>query len=329
MVVGVHTVVHRRERLAGVGADGEAYLEQIHPLLIDRVLLGTREVERAGITVVGACPALSAVCAAINTAGTATDSTLLGGSGFAGEQAVLDGGDNDIWVRSEIADADSAQTDLGNALGDLAPRGSAIGGLVHATAVTAADKVEWGSAAAPSGREEIVRVLRVALYVDDSGVLIDIQNVLPGLAAIDAAVHAALGVWPPKSAEGAYEDDVWVSGIDVDFADVARLSEPHVLPGLAAVGGVIDAIAPGDRVPAALLTGAEPDVFRVVLIDGNGSQGDGGFPIENGCEAEAAVIRTEQATGGRSDEVDARSLLVDGDVHDSAAHVDGADRSGR
>ena len=47
--------------------------------------------------------------------------------------------------------------------------------------------------------------------------------------------------------------------MDDDLADLERLLQAHVLPGLAAVGGLVDAVAVGDGVARVVLAGADPD----------------------------------------------------------------------
>jgi hypothetical protein len=44
-----------------------------------------------------------------------------------------------------------------------------------------------------------------------------------------------------------------------DAADVLAGAQPHVGPGLAGVGGLVDAVAPADALPVGAFAGADPD----------------------------------------------------------------------
>ena len=77
--------------------------------------------------------------------------------------------------------------------------------------------------------------MRIESYVDASGVLIFVENFLPGLAAVSRAENAAFGVRSVGMAESGHENDIRIVGIDDDFADGAAVVQANVLPGLAAV----------------------------------------------------------------------------------------------
>src|SRR5258706_1988830 len=97
------------------------------------------------------------------------------------------------------------------------------------------------------------------LHIDPPRLVIDIQDSLPGTAAVHGFVEAALFAGAVKPAESANIDDVGIGAMDGDTADLERLLQPHVLPGFAAIGRFVDAIAPGDRVSRIVLAVADPD----------------------------------------------------------------------
>src|SRR5262249_19890330 len=170
------------------------------------------------------------------------------------------------------------------------------------------------------------RVLRVDHQVDDTGPLVHEVNLLPGLAAVGGLVHAAVGARAVQPAQGADVDDVRVLRGDDDPADLVGLVQGHVLAGLAAVAGLVDAVAVADTVARVVLAGADPDDVLVGGGDGHVADGDGGLLVEAVLEGDAVVDGPQQAAGGGGDEPAARVGLGDGDGGDAAAHGRRADR---
>src|SRR5262249_11900666 len=125
------------------------------------------------------------------------------------------------------------------------------------------------AAHAVTGRIEDVRLLRVDCDVDEAGVLVEELDLLPGLAAVRGLVDTALLVRPPETSQGGNVDGVWVLRVNDDAADVVRFLQAHVLPGFAAVGGLVDAVAPGDAVARVRLARPHPDDLRVRRGDGH------------------------------------------------------------
>src|SRR5205807_6734310 len=117
----------------------------------------------------------------------------------------------------------------------------------------------------------------------------------PGLAAVGRLVQAALLVRAPDVAEGGDIDDVGVGGVDDDAADVLRVPQAHVLPGLAAVGRFVDAVAPGDAVAGVGLAGADPDHVGVRFGDGHVAERNRRLALEDGRPGGAIVDGLPQA----------------------------------
>ena len=66
---------------------------------------------------------------------------------------------------------------------------------------------------------------------------------------------------------GGHEDVIRVCRIDPDLTDVGGVFEPHVPPGLAAIRGLVDAIAVGDRALRVVLAGADPHREWIVRVE--------------------------------------------------------------
>ena len=105
------------------------------------------------------------------------------------------------------------------------------------------------------------------------------------------------------------------------------LLEAHVLPGLAAVGGLVDAVAVGDGVARIVLAGADPDDVAFGRGDGDVADGDGGFVVELVLEGEPLLVVLSKPARRGGDLVASRVGLEDGEGRDAAAHVGRADRA--
>ena len=88
--------------------------------------------------------------------------------------------------------------------------------------------------------------MRIEGDVDAARVFVFVENFLPGLAAIGRAENAALCVRAIGMPQRRHENDVGIRRIDDDFADRARIPQANVLPGLAAIERLVNAVAVRD-----------------------------------------------------------------------------------
>ena len=79
------------------------------------------------------------------------------------------------------------------------------------------------------------------------------------------------------------------------------LGEAHVRPVLAAVGGLVDAIADRDAVAHPRLAGADPDDLRILRVDRDGADGLYWLLVENGFVRSAAIGRFPDTAARRAD----------------------------
>ena len=86
------------------------------------------------------------------------------------------------------------------------------------------------------------------------------------------------------------------------------VSEAHPLPGVAAVGRLVEAVADRDAVAGPRLAGAHPDLLGVLGIDGDGADRLV-VVVEDRLEDEAAVGRLPDAAAGRAD-IDGERILA-------------------
>src|SRR5258707_8728381 len=169
---------------------------------------------------------------------------------------------------------------VGQPFGEFFPGGAAVGGLVDRGVRSAA--IESVRSAAPligSGVKG-VRALGVHGDVAHAGVVVDLENLRPSLAAVGRFVNATLGIRSPQMSERRNVNDVRISGMYDNSPDVARRFEPdHLLPGLPGVERFVRAIAPGGALPVVGLARPDPDNGGVRGCDCGVANGREGLPI--------------------------------------------------
>ncbi len=111
--------------------------------------------------------------------------------------------------------------------------------------------------------QQSVRVFGVHLNVDNPRLVIDKQDSIPGLAAIGRLVQTTFVTRAPQAPQRADVNDVRVLRMDGDPTDLKRLFESHVLPGLATIGRLVDAVSPRRAVAWIRFAGANPHDVRV------------------------------------------------------------------
>src|SRR5262249_1029301 len=144
----------------------------------------------------------------------------------------------------------------------------------------ALEAVELVALTFPRGDDEGLRIARVHDDIDDAGLVVDVVNSLPGLAAVSRLEEAAFLIGAIEPAERADINSVGILRMNYDAADLEALGEPLVLPRFAAVGGAIDAVAIGDGVARIGFAGADPDDVPIGRRDGDGADGYGVFLVE-------------------------------------------------
>ncbi len=216
-------------------------------------------------------------------------------------------------------EADAAQGAGGEPVaGEARPGLAAVGRLVEAAPRphVGSEVGEPGVVADLPGRgEDRVRRGRIGGEVHGAGILVHEQHLLPALAAVRAAEDAALRAGSEEMPLDGREHHVGVPGIDPQPADVLALGEPARLPGLAAVGGAVDAVAGGDVPPGGDLAGRHvehswvagshrqgADRARLLMLEERipRAPGVGGLPHPAVGRAEVERLRLPRHSGGAS-----------------------------
>ncbi len=135
---------------------------------------------------------------------------------------------------------------LGKAARELLPRVAAVGRAPDSPLRTARLESPGLAVHLPEAGVEDPGIARVHAEVRGSRLVADEEDLLPCLAAVSGAEDAALGVGSPHVALRGDIDEVRVLRMNSHARDLVRVLQTDVLPGLPAVGGLVDAVAVRD-----------------------------------------------------------------------------------
>ena len=243
---------------------------------------------------------------------------------------LLDAHVDNARVAAVDGDADAPDHVFGESARDAGagqplPGVAAVHAAVERAAGAASVEAPRAALALVGGGVDDIGLVGVERDVHGAGVLVDLQDGLPGGAAVGAAVEAALLVRTPEVAHGGDVDEVRVVRVQRDAPDMLAVAQPHVGPGLAAVRALVDAVAPRRTLPVGALPGADPDDGRVALVEGDRPDRMRALVLEHGVEGDAVVAGLVDAAGRGRDVVLDRVRFGDGQIDDAAAHDGGAD----
>ncbi len=292
-----------RERGAGVLGDHQEDVHRVDaPRLLrigDDLVVVLRAARDVGALLL---PALAAV-------GRAEEAALALGR--------LDHGVDPVGSRRSHRQADAAELDLGQTRGDLAPAPAAVGGLVDRRLRAAVDQGPDVAPALVGGGVDGVGIVRVEGDVRHAGVVRDREHLRPVGAAVGRLVEAAIAARAPERPLGGDPDDVGVARVDQDPADVLRALQSDILPALAAVDRLVDAVAVGHRALRVVLAAADPDGERVVRIDRHRADRERPLAVEDRRPGGAGVLGRPDAARGDRDDPAKRLGRVDRDLGDA------------
>ena len=246
-MVGVQRAV-LDERLAAIVGDVNLHAEDVDAGVVVRIDADLAEVHRPRIGVRHLAPRLAGIIGSIDAA------FLL----------VLDAGVDDVRVGAIDVHADAAERTGRHALRQLGPRAAGIARLPHRAAGAAAVEAPGGAAPLIGRGVEHLVVRGIHHQLGGAGVVVDEVDARPGQAAVGRLVDAALAAASPQAAERRDVDHVVIDRIDDDPRDVLRRAEAHVLPGLAAVDRLVEAVAPRAALAVVVLAAADPHRVGVV-----------------------------------------------------------------
>ena len=158
---------------------------------------------------------------------------------------VLDQGPDSVRRRRRHRHRDAALDALGEALGELHPGVAAVCCLVNAAAGPARDHGPRFPLRLPNGGVEDARVGGIHRQIDRARLVGDEEHFGPGQTAVGRAVNPALRVGSEDVTENRRVHDVRIGRVDHDATDLTGLGKADVTPGVAGVGGLVDAVARG------------------------------------------------------------------------------------
>src|SRR5205807_5087275 len=101
-----------------------------------------------------------------------------------------------------------------------------------------------------------LRIAGIECQIDRAGVLVLVQNLLPGGAAVQRAKDATLGIRAIGVSQSRNQHPVGIPGINDDCANLLGVTQAQMLPALSAIGGFVDAVAYGKIWPPQTLAAA-------------------------------------------------------------------------
>ena len=181
---------------------------------------------------------------------------------------------------------------FGKALGQLAPGLAAVGGFEDAAVRAGVLVAEFPRAFAgfPQRGVEDIGIGRVHGDVGRAGVLVDVKHFPPVLAAVGGGEDAALLVRAIGMPQHGGEQAVRVARVHGQRGNLLAVAKAQVRPGLARVGGFVDAVADGEvRALQAFAAGHINDV-GVGGSHRDGADGTGGLAVEDRRPGAAVVV---------------------------------------
>ena len=210
---------------------------------------------------------------------------------------VLDHGVDDVRIAPGDVETDPSDATTRDPAAELRPRAPGVRRLVNPAAGTAVYHLPRQPRLFIRRRVQHRRVLRVHHEIDDADLGADVEHLLPRGAAVHRPKHAAFLVLRVEVAHRGDVHDVGIRRMDRDARDVVRVLEAHVLPRLARVRRLVDAVA---RIRAARREGvarADPDDVRVRGRYGDVANRELALPVEHRLERRAVVGRLPHASG--------------------------------
>ena len=132
----------------------------------------------------------------------------------------------DVRTLAIDVEGDAAERSVGKPVLQPRPGLAAVGRLPDAAARAAAVHAARRAPALVGRGVEDLAVRRIDREIVGAGVVVDLQHLLPGLAAVGRLVDAALAAGPEQRAGGGDEHRVVVARIDDDAVDVPRGARP-------------------------------------------------------------------------------------------------------
>ena len=215
------------------------------------------------------------------------------------EVEVVDDGVYDVGILAADIESDAAGVALRQTAGHLVPFGAAVGGFVDAAAGARLHDLPGEPDGIIHGGVQDVRIAIIDRQVDRAAGVVDEQFLLPGMSAVGRLEDAAFLIGCAQVAERGYPDDVGIGGVDDDAGDVLGVAQTHVGPGIAAVGGLVDAVAPVGAAGERIIAGAHPDHVGIRRRHRERADGGDSYGVGDRLPGGAVIGSAPHAAGAR------------------------------
>ena len=172
----------------------------------------------------------------------------------------------------------------------------------------------------PGHRVDYIRVAGVKVHLVDPGVVTATQDLVPGIAAVGGFVQAAVATAGPERSLGRHVNRVGVLGVYPDHADMFRLLQAHIGPGLATIQALVDTVAVTDVATGDILPAAHPNGVMVIGVNGDRTDGIGTFGVKHALPGGAGINRLPDPAATDGHVPDAAVLRVQDNIGDAAGH---------
>src|SRR5260221_4699180 len=236
----------------------------------------------------------------------------------------VDDGPHTVRARRRDHHADLAEGALGQPLvaRDVRPGVAAVGRLPEAGALAAADELMGLAHGFPEGGVGDARVVGIHREIAGARGRAAEEHALPRLAAIARAVDAAGLVGAVGVAKRGNIYHIRILWVGAYLGDIARVLQAEMRPGLAGVGGFVDAVTMRDIATNRGLSHAGVDHIGVRGRDGQrADRGALEEAVRDVLPVDAAVGRLPDATPGGAEVEHLPVVWVAGHRHHASAAV--------
>ena len=232
-----------------------------------------------------------------------------------------------IGRRGAHADVALADEVVRQARGDLREVLAPVGALVEAAVVAAADDRPGLALQVREPGVDDVRIARLELDVHRADAVGEEEDLAPRLAAVGRLEDAPVGVVLEGVALRRHPHGVGVGRMDAHAANLTGVAQARERPGLAGVGGLVDAAAGGHVAAHIVGTGAEINDVRIGIGDRHRTgRPERHLAVGDRVPRLAAVGGLEQAPAGDT-HIEGARLGRDARDRRDAAAAGGADEA--
>src|ERR1700680_989538 len=143
--------------------------------------------------------------------------------------------------------------------------------------------------------------MRIEGDIDATSILVFVENLFPGLAAVGGAEDAAIRIRAEGMAQCAHEHDVRILGVDNDSADSPAVAQPDILPGFAPIECLVNSVTVRNVAADASLSCAYVNNVGVRWRDGQATDGGSSLLVKHRRPSDSAVGGFPDTTAGRAE----------------------------